>query len=83
MGNWVSGMNISGVKIRFISGSMFIEEVYINDSRPYRFMLSTDTTNTCIDKKLATEPGLKADKIGSGIGLGGEVIVEKNILSKS
>mgnify|MGYP000474582211 CR=1 FL=1 len=55
--------------------STFVEEVYVEEVGPFRFILSTDTTTTSIDLRVASQIGLEPKEEKKGFGLGGDIPV--------
>jgi len=65
------------MEFRFVQNSMFIKDIYINNAGPFDFLVSSDTTNTTLDKAMANKLELVLEKVGMGIGLGGQVPIFK------
>ena len=62
------------VRFKIEKNSMVVEDVYVNDVGPLKFLVTTDSPKTILDKELAERLKLELEGPISGIGAGGEVI---------
>jgi len=60
------------VQLKFIKNSMIVEDAYINGTGPLRFLVTTDSPTTILDKSLAEKLELELRGPLEGIGAGGE-----------
>jgi hypothetical protein len=60
------------VQLKFIKNSMIVEDVYIDEIGPLKFLVTTDSPTTLLDKSLADNVGLELKGPVTGIGAGGE-----------
>lgn len=65
------------VEFEFVKNSMFVRDVYINNAGPFNFIISSDTTDTTLDKATAERLELDLEEAGLGMGLGGQVPIYK------
>ena len=61
------------VKFAILKGSAVVEDVYVGNIGPLRFLVTTDSPKTILDRSLADELGLRLVGPLAGIGAGGEV----------
>ena len=60
------------LQLKFVKNSMIIEDVHIMGIGPLKFLVTTDSPTTLLDKSLANKLELKLEGPLKGIGAGGE-----------